>query len=391
MSSSPSPHSSTSPRSRAGLYGGTVIVAGALLWWFSRGTPPPAPRTDTSTNNSTNADPTSSQPATQPPTQLAEDASAAPNANAAAGDASARLPQGTVLVRATWGSGPDQLGHNRPQEANPEAPMSSIVGPDGTIHVLDQVNRRIQRFSRDGRFLGSTPIGLLGAQDIALTRDGSYVVMDRLADRTIAIVGPDGTERGRLPITGENVERTGNVTGVFVDGNNVLVEREHGPLVRVGDSSGGDTSNREEVPGRPTRDGRLWVTTAIVSASEGRMYLNAVARPSREHVYTREYRVPLELRTIVMLDSDANGVVYLGVTGVSAGQSAATSDGGAESERVLLMCVDGATGRTIGQTTLPPNTSADETFREFTVPDQGGVIYAVRSEQGVEYRQYDCR
>lgn len=388
MSSSTSP---TSPRSRAGLYGGAVLVAGALLWWFSRSTPPPAPRTDTSANNSASSDPTPSQPTPQTVRAQADDAGAAA-ANAQPSDASARLPQGTVLVRATWGSGPDQLGHNRPQEANPEAPMSSIVGPDGTIHVLDQVNRRIQRFSRDGRYLGSTPIGLLGAQDIALTRDGSYVVMDRLADRTIAIVGPDGAERGRLPITGENVERTGNVTGVFVDGNNVLVEREHGPLVRVGDSSGGDTSNREEVPGRPTRDGRLWVTTAIVSASEGRMYLNAVARPSREHVYTREYRVPLELRTIVMLDSDANGVVYLGVTGVTAGQgAAAASDGGAESERVLLMCVDGATGRTIGQTTLPPNTSADETFREFSVPDQGGVIYAVRSEQGVEYRQYDCR
>jgi|LNFM01.1.fsa_nt_gb hypothetical protein len=312
----------------------------------------------------------------------------------AAGDA-ARGEQGQVIARASWGSGPDQLGHSRPQEANPEAPMSHILGPDGTIHVLDQVNRRIQRFSRDGRLLGSTPVSLLGAQDVALGRDGSYVLMDRLADRRIAIVGQDGRERASLSITGEHIERTGNVTGVFVDGDQVLVEREHGPLVRVGDTNGRAAEPREEVPGRPTRDGRAWITAGITDAAAGRLYINAVARPSREHMFTRELRVAMNARTLVMLDSDARGTLYLGALGVArsavstapiAGDAAAP-----EREQVLLMCIDGTTGRIKGQATLPPNTSADEAFREFAVPDEGGVIYAVRNDQGVEFRRYDCR
>jgi hypothetical protein len=274
--------------------------------------------------------------------------------------------------------------------------MSHVVGPDGTIHVLDQVNHRIQRFSRDGQHLGSTAISLLGAQDLALTRDGKYVILDRLAERTIAIVSRDGHELARLPIVGQGIERTGYVTGLFVDGDDVLLEREHGPLVRVGDSNGGDTQNREEIPGRPTRDGRAWITAGITDPAEGRLYINAVARPSRNHLYTRELRLPMETRAIVMLDSDPHGVIYLGVLGVP--RSTATtapiidSDGASESsERILLVCIDGATGRPTGQTTIPPNTSADETFRDFSVPDEGGVIYQYRDEQGVEYRRYDCR
>lgn len=384
----------SSSRSRSIAIGCAVVIVGALLWRATRSQPLPAASTDV--DPARERDRNGSTPL-EPPPARAEQPDAAASANNNGDDASARAPQGQVLARASWGSGPDQLGHDRPQEANPEAPMSQIVGPDGTIHVLDQVNRRIQRFSRDGRLLGSTPIGLLGAQDIALTRNGSYVVMDRLADRTIAIVGQDGREQGRLPITGEHIERTGNVTGVFVDGNDVLVEREHGPLVRVGDANGGDAQRREEVPGRPTRDGRAWMTAGITDQTEGRLYINLVARPSRDHMYTRELRVPMETRALVMLDSDTRGVIYLGAVGTPRTTTGAqpivpASDGGAASnERVLLMCIDGATGRAIGQTTLPPNTSADETFREFTVPDEGGVIYAVRDERGVEYRRYDCR
>jgi hypothetical protein len=368
-----------------------LLALVALAWFASR--PPQASVERSASPSEVDAD--APIPFARAPASLAQ----APSSDAAlASDDAAlqRAPQGAVLVRATWGAGADQLGHHRPQEANPEAPMSHIIGPDGTIHVLDQVNRRIQRFSRDGQPLGSTPLSLLGAQDIALTRDGSYVVMDRLADRTIQVLGPDGRERARLPITGEGVERTGNVTGLFVDGNDVLVEREHGPLVRVGDTDGRAADPREEVPGRPTRDGRAWISAGITDGPAGRLYLNAVARPSREHMYTREIRVPLETRALVMLDSDRQGTIYLGALGAPrdpASSATASTDASAPaaSERVLLLCIDGATGRTIGQSSLPPNTSVDETFREFTALDEGGVVYMVHGEQGVELRRYDCR
>jgi hypothetical protein len=318
-----------------------------------------------------------------------EPAARATRATSHTDDAAARAEQGREVARATWGAGPDQLGHIRPQEANPEGPMSHALGPDGTLHVLDQTNGRIQRFSRDGRPLGATPVRLAAAQDIALSSDGSYVLMDRLVDRAVSVLGPDGRERARIGLAGDGIAHTGAVTGVFVDGADVLVEREHGPLVRVGDTRGG-ASEREEVPGRPTRDGTAWITAGITDAASGRVYVNAVARPSRAHRFTREVRVGAEARALVMLDSDRAGTVYLGVLAVSP-LAAGDGDGGTgEHERVLLLCFDGQSGRPSGRATLPSNRSADETFREFAVRDEGGVVYAVRDEQGVSFRSYAC-
>src|SRR4051794_21224892 len=51
-----------------------------------------------------------------------------------------------AVVRAKWGSGPGELGRDRPKEGNPEAPMSVTVDGEGRAVVLDQVNGRIVRF-----------------------------------------------------------------------------------------------------------------------------------------------------------------------------------------------------------------------------------------------------
>ena len=39
---------------------------------------------------------------------------------------------------------------------------------------------------------------------------------------------------------------------------------------------------------------------------------------------------------------------------------------------------------------LPVNTMPEETFRDLTVLDDGGVLYAIRSNDGVSYRRFDC-
>lgn len=306
-------------------------------------------------------------------------------------DAAPPLEQGHLWFRATWGSGPNQLAHDRPMEANPEAPMSFSVAPDGSIWVIDQINHRLQHFSRDGSPLGAPALTLVAPQDLTVTRDGRLLVMDRHDARTVAIVGPDGHEQGRLPIEGAGVPHVGAMTGVFADGNDVYLEREHGPLVRVGSSDGQAATERDEVPGRPTRDGRAWVTVGITDRTTGRMYINAVARPSRDHMYTRELLVHSEVRQVLMLDSDKHGVVYVAINNFTrSGAMLADGGGGTETEHATLLCIDLATGHVTGRANMPPNTAADETLRDMVALDDGGILYAVRNESGVEYRQYNC-
>jgi len=374
-------------RSWAGIVLALAVLVGVVGWWLRRG-PGPAP----AVGRHTAARPLDEPDATRPtsveadapsPPVLAPSNTAAPTTPPAptAGDAGAH-----VLLHATWGSGPDQLGRDRPREANPEAPMSLAADSRGQLLVLDQVNRRLVRYGRDGRPLGNVPLSVRAAQDIAVAGDGTIAVLDRLGDRTIALVGPDGQPRGTLALVGRGITEGGGVTGVFVDRDTVYVEREHGPLVRVGRTDGTADPERDEIPGRPTRDGLSYISATLVDADTGRFAINSVDRATQQHRFTRAFEMGLSVRGILLLDTDRAGTIYVALL---------THPRGDPSERptftIRLLCVDPLQGRPLGQSSLPVSVGAEETFRDFTVLDDGGVLYAFRNEQGVTIQQADCR
>ncbi|PTL82415.1 hypothetical protein [Vitiosangium sp. GDMCC 1.1324] len=292
-----------------------------------------------------------------------------------------------VIAELGWGSGPSQLGRERLQEGNPEAPMSLAVTPLGDVVVLDQVNGRLVRLDGEGKVLGTTPLTQQTPQDVTVAKDGSLLVLDRLKDKSVAIIDPyTGSLRGELPLQGEGIPNTGGITGTFVEGDSVYVEREHGALIRIGDLSGKVDTTRPEIPGRPTRDGRAYILARIIDAPGGRLFVNAVDRQSGQHRYTREYRLQFPLLFITLLDSDRSGVIYLGVAGeLPTGKASPASEAG-----VRLFCLDPVDGKVLGQTDLPLNTMPEETFRDFTVLDEGGVVYQYRTENGVSLRRADC-
>jgi hypothetical protein len=307
-----------------------------------------------------------------------------------AGDAPSGTPSrsGEIVAELGWGTGDSQLGRERPQEANPEAPMSLAVSPLGDIVVLDQVNGRLVRLGPDGKVHGTTPLTQQTPQDVTVAKDGTVLVLDRLRDKTVAIIDPfTGALKGDLPVQGEGIPNPGGITGTFVDGDSVYVEREHGALVRIGDLSGKADTTRPEIPGRPTRDGRAYILANIIEARSGRVLLNVVDRPSGQHRFTREYRLQFPVLFITLLDSDRAGIVYLAVAGeLPTGKASPPTE-----QAVRLFCVDPLDGKVIGQADLPLNTMPEETFRDFTVLDEGGVLYQYRTESGVSLRRADCR
>ncbi|WP_224372751.1 PQQ-binding-like beta-propeller repeat protein [Hyalangium versicolor] len=297
-------------------------------------------------------------------------------------------PKKEVLAELHWGSGPSELGRHRPQEANPEAPMSMAVDILGNMVVLDQTNGRLLRLDPEGKPVGSLPLTQQTPQDVAMAKDGSLLVLDRLRDKTVAILNPDtGALRGELPVEGKGIPEGGLVTGTFVDGDSVYVEREHGALVRIGDTSGTADPERPEIPGRPTRDGRSYVLASITDRKSGRVLVNAVDRSTGQHRYTREYRLEFPVMSITLLDSDLSGTLYLGVAGeLTARSASATAQLG-----VRVFCIDSLEGKVLGQTDLPLNTLPEETFRDFAVLDEGGVLYRHITESGVTLMRARCR
>jgi hypothetical protein len=259
-------------------------------------------------------------------------------------------------------------------------PMSVAADDKGRLYVLDQVNHRMVRRTADGAVEGTAALQLTAAQDVAVGGDGSVAVLDRLGDKAIALYDDKMQLRGQLPLVGEGIEEPGLVTGVFVDGKDVYVEREHGPLVKIGDVNGIPAEPRTEIPGRPSRDGLSYLSAGLIDAAAGRAYVSAIDRKTNEHRFTRELRYAAEIQSLDLLDSDKQGTIYFAVTIWQGGRAPS----------VLLQCLEPKKGVPVGSAVLPANMLPEETFRDYTVLDEGGVIYAHRTEQGVSYEKYDC-
>jgi hypothetical protein len=252
--------------------------------------------------------------------------------------------------------------------------MSFTVEKDGSLLVLDQVNGRLVRFGARGP--ASIPVSQRAPQDVAVAPDGSLAVLDRLGDRSVALLGPEGQVRGELPIEGPSVREGGGVTGVFVDGHDVYVEREHGQLVRVGDTDGHPDPTQPTIPGRPSRNGLWFLLAGLVDARAGRAYLTEIDRATSQNRFTRELDVGEPLWSLVLLDSDLAGTIYVGFQ---------------VAEGLRLACVDGASGEVTGEAELPASPMPEESFRDLVALDQGGVLYAYRTEQGQKFLVATCR
>jgi hypothetical protein len=273
---------------------------------------------------------------------------------------------------ARWGSRRGELGRSSPTEGNPEGPMSfAVAGKD--LLVLDQVNGRLVRYDAHGHVLGSSTIPET-VQDVAVAKDGTTALLDRLAGKTVSLVDASGRRVGELPLTGD----TGALTGVFVDGNDVYVEQDHGGLVNVGTTDGQPPgSPPAQLGGRPSKDGKLLLTATLAAAAEGKVTVNAIDRAKNELRFARLVQVARPASVIVLLDTDAHGTVYLGV------------DAG-EPETANVVCMDPNDGHVIGRVNLPLSAGPEETFRDFAVDDDGNIVYALRTDQGVTYASARC-
>jgi len=293
-------------------------------------------------------------------------------------------PSPNVVASASWGSGDLDIGRNVPDEGNPEGPMSFTVAPDGTLIVLDQINGRLARYDKDGNRLSDTRLDATYPQDVAVGADGTTVVLDRLKDKELTILDPEGRKRGAIPLDEEALGETGGVTGVFVDGEDVWVEKEHGKLVKAGKTDGTPAGEEpEEVPGRPSRDGTLFLSAGLVDPDAGRILVSAIDRATRDHQFTRSIQLADSVMYLVLLDSDKQGTIYVAAL-------IGTPEPPRGDVQVQLVCLEPSHGEPMGGAFMPANVLADETFRDLVVLDNGGVLYAERTEQGVTYRLYQC-
>lgn len=280
-----------------------------------------------------------------------------------------------VVLQAGWGSGASQLGKR--DEAGRPGPMSLTTGPDNSLYLLDQVNRRVLRFDRDGQLLGQVLIQAETTEDIAVEGTDLW-----------ALVYEPGTAPGlrveRYPASGEGPtqvsldRRIQLVTGLFVDGTEIWVEQEHDVQHLVAARGQALAPGEGKVaPGRPHRG----EPGARLGARRAGSHQAQVVRYSPERAsLLLEVTTPLPLVQITALQTDAAGRVYLGLQlGVEAGPELALTQ-----VRELMVVVDRERATVVdlavGQVT--------DTFRPVAVSLEGEIYQMQTTEQGVTVRRW---
>ncbi|HZS40630.1 MAG TPA: hypothetical protein VFF06_27545 [Polyangia bacterium] len=289
-----------------------------------------------------------------------------------------------VLARAGWGSGPGDLAHKLDQESAPEGPMALTVDAQGNLLVLDQLNHRIQRWTRDGRRLAPIAIGGDTAQDLTVARDGRVMLLDRLGEQNVQVLDATGRPLGDVALRGAKIPEPGGVTGLYTDDDgNAYAEREHAELVRVADADGHASRDRPILPGRPSRGGRVFLRGAIADRAAGTFTLRAYDAAATL-VWEATIAFGGTILYVVLLDSDASGSVY---AGARVGRESPDPPYAITGERVELRSLD-AGGAPRGALTLDGAPAPEEIFREFTVADDGTIYRMRRSPDGVVLEWY---
>jgi hypothetical protein len=260
--------------------------------------------------------------------------------------------------------------------------MSLTVTRGGEILVLDQVNRRVQRFYPDGKLAGQVDVWSDTVQDLAVDERGNLLVLDRLARAELTVYGPDGQPRENIPVVGGPIREGGGVTGVFTDATGTYLEREHTETARVAGPDGRPDPQRPTEPGRPSRDGQYYLWAAIADREAGVATVRVFDRDARL-VWARPVSFPRSIVHLLLLDSDRQGFLYVGgLVGFTAG----TELTNLATVVLRLRLADGAPA---GILMLPPNTSAEEVFRELVIGDDGAVYQMLPGENGLTVTRYD--
>lgn len=291
--------------------------------------------------------------------------------------------EGEVVLRGRWGGGPGQFGRRREAESSPEGPMALHAGRAGELLILDQVNRRVERY-KDGARTSSLSMGGDTLQDVAVGAEGRIALLDRFVDKSVQVYGADGKLQNEVGLTGPGIPEPGLVTGVFADDDGVYVEREHGSVVRIADGSGATDPARSELPGRPTRDGTLFIAAALLDRAAGTVVVRAFARATQKPAWERSLQLEAPVVQILMLDSDRQGRVYLAAT---IGHEDPQPPYKLVDESITAVRL-GSGGLERGRLRLPPLPDVEESVRPLSIDDAGDLYMMAPRPEGLEIRRY---
>jgi hypothetical protein len=292
--------------------------------------------------------------------------------------ASGRADERAVLATLGWGKGRGQLGQPSAGEGHGETPLR-LAAMNDELLLLDGENERIVRLVGDGGVGDAIRLPVQDPKDVGIAKDGTILLLSGEGENgKVTLVGPDGKTRGRLSVPRDLADVS---RGVLVSGNDVYVEALDGELRRVGDTNGQFDGDAGVPPGIPTKDGRGYLG-ARISDAEGAVHVFVVDRESHEQRFSRLLRARLFVEGIFLVDTDAAGTIYIGVSGPMLG-------GNPEEHLAELVCLDGERGDVLGAVELGVRVGK-EAIVDAKALEGGGVVLSIATAQGLRVERRDC-
>jgi hypothetical protein len=281
-------------------------------------------------------------------------------------------PEVVTIVEAGWGSGQGQLGAARPEEGSPEGPKSFVVDAAGRVHVLDQVNQRIQSFD-SGKASGVIALPDRPFEDIELDA-GGFLLLDLFETPSIVGLGLDGNVSGQLAIPTEEIPEPGLVTALDKRASGIWLEVEDELLVQVADASG-TAVEPSVVPGQ------LVVGEQVFRAlldSDKRLEIHRQATGDGAPELFATLAFPHAVRGLSLLAPGASGTLFLIAL---LEQEQIDPDEPATQEQVFVELA--ASGKELRRHTLPASDGALEAFRSARMGADGKLYVMKSSDAGL--------
>lgn len=156
------------------------------------------------------------------------------------------------VVSARWGSGQGEIGLEPGRQLAPIGGSSFDIGPDGSVHVLDQANRRVVRWPRTGGTPDEALLAINGTlADLAAGDDGNTYVLETTSRPGETAVVRAFDAGGRSLGTTSLVERGSQLQAV--DDVVRALEQPSGQWMEVFASGRPVAASRQKQTGRPGR------------------------------------------------------------------------------------------------------------------------------------------
>lgn len=282
-------------------------------------------------------------------------------------------PSITPVLEAGRGKSDGQLGQNIPEEGLPEGPKSFVADASGGVHVLDQENSRIQRFSA-GAFEKSVPIPARAFDDVELFESGGYALLDVHAPAAVVFVDGAGQVKSELALESDEIPEPSLITALVKHSDGYYVELSGDYLVHVASPAGAPV-DKTVVPGQAL-DGSTALKADLADSKHVALY--RVALPEGDPSALADVAFGERVARRTLLAARKGGGTLLGVVT----ESEQPDPESPTLESVSLVVLD-AGGHEKHRVSLPHSESVEDVFRSVKRGDDGNVYVMKVADSGV--------